>query len=71
MRGLKRSLAQKDSELLAKDRVIAGLRADLDDFETQRRERAYKSQVLANEEIEKLKVCIDLQSPPSIAIYRL
>ncbi|KAM7534059.1 hypothetical protein Aperf_G00000113127 [Anoplocephala perfoliata] len=55
MRGLKRSLVQKDAELLAKDRVIAGLRADLDDFETQRRERAYKSQVLANEEIEKLK----------------
>ncbi|KAM3181185.1 hypothetical protein ACTXT7_014859 [Hymenolepis weldensis] len=55
MRNLKRALAQKDAELLAKDRVIAGLRADLDDFETQRRERAYKSQALANEEIEKLK----------------
>nr|CDS26564.1 protein FAM76A [Hymenolepis microstoma] len=55
MRNLKRTLAQKDSELLAKDRVIAGLRADLGDFEAQRRERAYKSQALANEEIEKLK----------------
>ncbi|VDL50231.1 unnamed protein product [Hymenolepis diminuta] len=60
MRNLKRALAQKDAELLAKDRVIAGLRADLDDFETQRRERAYKSQALANEEIEKLKVCFAL-----------
>lgn len=60
MRNLKRALAQKDAELLAKDRVIAGLRADLDDFETQRRERAYKSQALANEEIEKLKVCFVL-----------
>ncbi|VDN98593.1 unnamed protein product [Rodentolepis nana] len=55
MRNLKRTLAQRDSELLAKDRVIAGLRADLGDLEAQRREREYRSQVLAEEEIEKLK----------------
>ena len=59
IKALKRQIAQKDAELLAKDRVIAGLKADLDDYESHQRERAFKSQYMANEEIEKLKVGVN------------
>uniref|UniRef100_A0A5K3EVH4 Protein FAM76A n=1 Tax=Mesocestoides corti TaxID=53468 RepID=A0A5K3EVH4_MESCO len=52
---LKRKLAQKDAELLAKDRIIAGLKSDLDDCESQKRERAFKSERMAKEEINRLK----------------
>ncbi len=58
IKALKRQLAQKDAELLAKDKIIAGLKSDLDDYETQQRERSVKSQHMTNEEISKLKVRI-------------
>ncbi|CDI98024.1 protein FAM76A [Echinococcus multilocularis] len=58
IKALKRQLAQKDAELLAKDKMIAGLKSDLDDYESQQRERAFKTQHIANEEIERLKETI-------------
>ncbi|KAL5964520.1 Protein FAM76A, partial [Taenia solium] len=56
IKSLKRQLAQKDAELLAKDKLIAGLKSDLADYELQQRERAFKTELMTNEEIERLKV---------------
>lgn len=56
VKALKRQLAQKDAELLAKDKLIAGLKSDLADYELQQRERAFKTELMTNEEIERLKV---------------
>ncbi|KAL5103314.1 Protein FAM76A [Taenia crassiceps] len=58
IKALKRQLAQKDAELLAKDKLIAGLKSDLADYELQQRERAFKTELLTNEEIERLKETI-------------
>ncbi|VDK36302.1 unnamed protein product [Taenia asiatica] len=58
IKSLKRQLAQKDAELLAKDKLIAGLKSDLADYELQQRERAFKTELMTNEEIERLKETI-------------